>query len=265
MATALGIANRALRIIGHPTIAAFSSTGTAPQLLSDSFVAVWNEVLAEDDWYFLVKRAQLADHAAAWTSDVSYAVGDGARSNNTIYNCILTASNIQPGVHASSSSYWESQTQDVYASYTDYTYRFDLPTDMGRAIALMPSDHPYILEGDWLYSDYTPDTTNLYPRLIYLADVVTSSAAGPAISSTWQSRIPDWFVGAVAAKLAAETSLLISDNQNKYVIAQRAYSFALRRAMDNNARNNPGPDESPVLWSDVPGGPVARGSTEPWP
>ena len=267
MATALGIANRALRILGVPSIAAFSSSGRGPRQLSDSFVAVWNEVLAEDDWYFLVKRAVLADHAAAWTSDVSYAAGEGARHNDVIYNCLLAASDIEPGVHASSSSYWETQTQEAYAKYTNYWYRYDLPTDVGRPLALMPAGYQYISEEDWLYTDYTPDTTNLYPRLVYLADVLTSSSAGPAIASAYQSRIPDWFAGAVAAKLAMETAPELKGNDNDLLRAQRAYALALRRAQENNARNNPGPDVEQPLWADTPRPSASwnRQSTEPGP
>lgn len=251
MATALGIANRALRILGEPTVSDFTSTSRGGDM-SDLFVDAWNEVRDEEDWYFLRTRTVLSDHAEAWTSDVEYAVGDGARQSNVIYNCILTASNIQPGVHASSSSYWESQVQDVYASYTGFYYRYDLPTDLGRVLWMQPANYDYIQEGDWLYTDYTPDTTNLYPRIAYLVDVLTSSATGPAISSTWQDRIPSWFERVVAARLAMDAAITISDDDRVYARAERSYMISLLRAREHNGHIDPGPDLEAQGWADVP-------------
>lgn len=251
MATALGIANRALRILGEPTIANFTTT-SAGGLLSDLFLDAWNEVREEDNWYFLRTRAVLADHAASWTSDVAYAAGDGCRHSNVIYNCLLDASNIEPGVHASSSSYWASQTQDEYTSYTGYYYRYDLPTDLGRGLWLDPPGYHYILEGDWLYTDYSPDTTNKYPRLAYLVDVLTSSATGPSIGSSYQSRITSWFERVVAARLAMDIAVTLSDNTQEYQRAQMEYLYSLRKAQENNARSDPGPDVDPPMWSGVP-------------
>jgi len=249
MATALGIANRALRLLGEPGITAFTDAGTPAGLVSDLFVDAWNEVLAEEDWRFLVKYAVLADHAAAWTSDVAYVAGRGSTHNKVIYNCILAASNIEPAVHASSSSYWETQTQRVYAQYTGRSYRYDLPTDLQHPIGIMP-EYNYVLVADWLYSDTSPDTTNSYPRLVYLADVLTSSAAGPAIVSASQDRIPSSFERAVAARLAMDAALTITDNQQQYERARGEYFMALQRAQAHNAMENPGPRVPDPLWSD---------------
>ena len=251
MATALGIANRALRLLGEPGITAFSDAGTPPGLLSDLFVDAWNEVLAEEDWRFLVKYVVLADHAAAWTSDTEYAVGGGATHNNVIYNCLLAASDIEPGVHASSSSYWETQTQRVYAQYTDRSYRYDLPTDVQHPIGIMP-EYGYVLVADWLYSNVSPDTVNDYPRLVYLADVLTSTSAGPSIASAFQSRIPSWFERAVAGRLAMDAAITITDNQQQYERARGEYFMALQRAQAHNALENPGPIPADPLWSDLP-------------
>lgn len=257
--TALNIANRALRILGEPKITAFSSTGSVPEVISDMFFDAFFEVMSEDAWYFLNKRAVISDHASAWANSEVYAVGDGCRHNNETYNAILASSDtapliIEPGVHASSTLYWETQTDRLYADYTGWDYKYDLPSDLYRALEIAPQ-YEFVMEGLWLYTDYVPDSTNLYPTLLYQVDVVSSDGNGdPVLDSTYRTRMPAWFERAVATRLAMDTAISITGKESEYKRCRTEHYIALQKAMDHNAMATPGPlaDETDP-WSDPPG------------
>lgn len=257
--TALDLANRALRILGEPKITALSSTGSVPGVISDMFFDAFFEVMSEDDWYFLTKRAVISDHASAWVNTGVYAVGDGARNDNIIYNAILASSDtapliIEPGTHASSTLYWEVQTEREYADYTGFAYKYDLPSDIYRTIDISPQ-YGWVMEGDHLYTSYVPDATNDYPAIIYQINVVSSDANGdPTLDSTYRTRIPAWFERAVSSRLAMDCAISITGKQSEYERCRTEYYMAIQKACDHNAMATPGPaaDESD-LWSDPPG------------
>lgn len=250
MSTALGIANRALRILGEPALADLTGTDKITNLVNENLLTLFHEVMTEEDWYFLLKRTPVDDYALDWSASTVYSPDDNCRNGNTIYNALLSSTNVEPGVHASSASYWEEYTQDEYSDYTGYWFKYVLPSDIYRVVNLMPEGYGYILEADWLYCNYTPDTTNEWPRVRYMVDVISLSGTIPIISSTYQARIPEWFDRVVACKLATELAMPITNKRDEYERAERRYYMALQTARGHNAMATPGDEDYPDTWTD---------------
>lgn len=59
MATALELANRALRVLGEPKITGFDDTGSKAALIVDLFFTTFRKHLTEADWYWARAREEL--------------------------------------------------------------------------------------------------------------------------------------------------------------------------------------------------------------
>lgn len=74
MATALELANRALRVLGEPKITGFDDTGSKAALIVDLFFTTFRKHLSEDDWYWARERAELTeDEAITNLTELEYA------------------------------------------------------------------------------------------------------------------------------------------------------------------------------------------------
>lgn len=61
MATALELANRALRVLGEPKLSSFADTSSTCTILKDLFFTTFRKHLTEDDWYWARARAELTE------------------------------------------------------------------------------------------------------------------------------------------------------------------------------------------------------------
>lgn len=143
--------------------------------------------------------------------------------------------------------------------YTGFTYAYGLPSDMLTVIDVDPQ-YPYIIEQVagtmYLFSNYVPDTTNNYPRLIYQYDPISADGnSDPVISTTYTSLIPSWFVDTVAARMAYKATFAITDKMDLKNDLRTEYMLSLKKAQQINAQQTPGKGAQPKSWGDVPSGP----------
>jgi hypothetical protein len=148
-----------------------------------------------------------------------------------------------------------SETTSV-THYTGYEYVYTLPSDLATPIDLYPRRTDYIIEQvsgvQYLFTDYEPDTTNEYPRLIYQAEVLSAATdSTPVISATFTSLIPSWYTSAVAGKLAMELAYFLTEDDTVHQRMQQRYYINMKRARQHNAMYTPGPGPGQDLWSGV--------------
>jgi len=74
MATALELANRALRVLGEPKLTSFDDTTATCTIVKDVFFTTFRKHLTEDDWFWARVRAELTeDEAVENLTELEYA------------------------------------------------------------------------------------------------------------------------------------------------------------------------------------------------
>jgi hypothetical protein len=74
MATALELANRALRVLGEPKLTGFDDTGSRAAQVVDLFFTTFRKHLSEDDWFWARARVALTeDEAVTNLTELDYA------------------------------------------------------------------------------------------------------------------------------------------------------------------------------------------------
>ena len=142
--------------------------------------------------------------------------------------------------------------------YTPFDYVYDLPSDVYSVIGTDPRVDYVIMPVSgsmYLFCDYSADTTNNYPRVVYQVDVLSlDDNDDPVISSTYTSLIPAWFSRVVAAKLAMDSCIQITDKAELKQDMRSEYYLALKRARQFNEMYTPGASADPSTWGDIPVG-----------
>lgn len=74
MATALELANRALRVLGEPKLTGFDDSGFKATLINDVFFTTFRKHLTEDDWFWARAREELTeDESVTNLTELEYA------------------------------------------------------------------------------------------------------------------------------------------------------------------------------------------------
>lgn len=102
---------------------------------------------------------------------------------------------------------------------TGYAYAFQMPTDLIRLWAIMPTSN-YRIVGGQLYSN----TNKLLARYVYKAP---------------ETLLPAHFAKTMEYKLAADFSMSVAEDENKMQIFERKYRDALTISMAKDSSQHP--------------------------
>lgn len=245
MATDVQICNLALTRIGHESIASLNASGNkAERWFAANYDLIRSSLLREHQWRFATKRAVLTkDDVYAITGAtaanpvvITIGAGHGVTNGQGVFiagvigmsqlnNLTYTAANVTAttlelsGVDGTAYTAYASGGSLTRYIATEYAYRFALPSDCLRILRINGSERDdYRVESGYICTD--EGTVNIE----YIFD------------NGDESSFDAQFVDLFAARLSAEVSFYLTDNNTLTEQAWNIYNDKIRMARTMDSR-----------------------------